>query len=284
MRNIPRLQPTSTASKKEVARFRRYIFSWWRTHRRDLPWRHTQDPYCILVSEVMLQQTQVARVLPKYQEFLKAFPTVYDLAGATPGNVLRLWRGMGYNRRALYLQRTARSIVHDYQGIFPQSEQELVQLPGLGKYTARALLVFAYKQDVAMIDTNIRQIITRFFFEGKTQKEPVIQKIADQLAPKGKSWEWHQALMDYGALALHSSVSKRQVSPEKHLPFKDSNRFYRGRIVDRLRDGEVTENELLLDISRQYKRDKVFIRVMIQGLLSDGLIEKTKSGVFHLPD
>ena len=177
-------------------KFQAYIFAWWKTHRRDLPWRHTHDPYKILVSEVMLQQTQVSRVLPKYREFIQAYPTVKDLARASNSDVLKIWKGMGYNRRALYLKKAAEI------GEFPKSEGELVKLPGLGTYTARAILVFAYRKNVAMVDTNIRQIITHFFFHDAPQKDKIIQNIADQLVPKGKSWEWHQALMDYGALAL----------------------------------------------------------------------------------
>ena len=187
---------------KQIKEFQLAIFSWWKLHKRDLPWRHTRDPYKILVSEVMLQQTQVSRVLPKYIEFIKQFPAVNELAQSSGAEVLRIWKGMGYNRRALYLQKAAQEIVHSYKGIFPKRESLLTKLPGVGTYTARAILVFAYKQDVAMVDTNIRQIITHFFFEDISQKPSVIQEVADKLVPPGKSWEWHQALMDYGALVM----------------------------------------------------------------------------------
>jgi A/G-specific adenine glycosylase len=233
----------------------------------------------------MLQQTQVSRVLPKYKEFLAAFPTVRALAKASPARVLRVWKGMGYNRRALYLQRTARSIVYDYQGKFPKSEDKLVQLPGLGTYTARALLVFAHRKDIAMIDTNIRQIITHFFFEGKKQKERIIQETADTLVPKGKSWEWHQALMDYGALALVRE-RKRPIKGKKQEPvrFKDSDRFYRGRIVDRLRVGSVREEVLLKEFQDTYGKKQEPLAKIVEGLLGDGLIARSIKGVLHLPE
>ena len=145
----------------------------------------------------MLQQTQVSRGLPKYLEFIQTFPNVEALAGASPAQVLRIWKGMGYNRRAVYLQKAAKAIVDIYKGRFPDTEPELTGLPGLGRYTARAILVFAFKKDIAMVDTNIRQIITHFFFHDIPQPEKIIQEVADQLVPKGKSWEWHQALMEY---------------------------------------------------------------------------------------
>jgi len=115
-----------------VSKFRTMIFSFWEDNRRDLPWRHTRDPYRILVSEVMLQQTQVSRVLPKYEEFLSIFPDVASLAAASPARVLTVWKGMGYNRRALYLKRTAESVMKEHGGAFPSSEEELTKLPGLG--------------------------------------------------------------------------------------------------------------------------------------------------------
>jgi len=189
-------------SKTTVRKFQDMIFSWWKDNRRDLPWRRTRNPYHILVSEVMLQQTQVSRVLPKYAEFLAVFPDVYSLAAAQPAKVLTLWRGLGYNRRALYLQKAAKVIVTDHKGIFPDSEVALTKLPGLGLYTARAIMVFAFEKNVAMVDTNIRQIITHYLFNGLPQKEKLIQEAADMLVPDGRAWEWHQALMDFGASAM----------------------------------------------------------------------------------
>lgn len=268
--------------------FQQFIFHWWKENRRDLPWRRTRNPYHILVSEVMLQQTQVARVLPKYKEFLKAFPTVSDLATASPASVLRMWKGMGYNRRALYLQKTAQAIVSEYSGKFPTDEKKLLALPGIGKYTARAILVFGFKKDVAMVDTNIRQILTHFFYSGLPQKERVIEETADRLVPIGKSWEWHQALMDFGALELKNLKSKMPEYPQlpkkpKGAPFHQTNRFFRGRVMDVLREGEKKEFVLVSEFCKQYDKDESFVQEILAGLVKDGLITKSKSGTVSLP-
>jgi A/G-specific adenine glycosylase len=273
--------------------FQSMIFSWWDTNRRDLPWRYTHDPYKILVSELMLQQTQVSRVLPKYQEFLILFPDVFTLSKSSSADVLKAWKGMGYNRRALYLKKMAEIIVQKYNGTFPKQEKELLLLPGLGKYTARALLVFAYKQNVTMIDTNIRQIITHFFFYDVKQPEIDIQSVADQLLPKGKSWEWHQALMDYGAIKLPSVIPDKPAKrgairdpkyvTQSKLPFRQTNRFFRGRIIDALRERSYQEVEFLSVLAHTYEKDTAFLRDILTGLERDGLIERSKTGIISLP-
>jgi A/G-specific adenine glycosylase len=250
----------------KIRKFRTMIFSWWQTHRRDLPWRHTHDPYKILVSEVMLQQTTVRRVLLKYKEFLLKFPDIRSLQKASVADVLRAWSGMGYNRRALYLKKAASF------GKIPKTEKELLKLPGVGKYTARAILIFAFRKDIAAVDTNIRQIITHFFFDDKQQNEKVIQEVADRLVPVGKSWEWHQALMDFGAIALKSRAKSRDPS-KKSIPFKKTNRYFRGRIIDILRGGSVEEKNIL----------KNFSSGTLCGLVKDGLVER-KNGKIQLPD
>lgn len=267
-----------TASR--ISKFQDLIFTWWKTHRRDLPWRKTHDPYKILVSEIMLQQTQVSRGLPKYIEFIEKFPTVKSLAAASTGEVLRMWKGMGYNRRALYLQRTAQKVVDEYKGIFPNNEQQLTTLPGLGTYTARAVMVFAFKIDIAMVDTNIRQIITHFFFNDVPQTEKVIQEIADRLVPKGKSWEWHQALMDYGALELKRNEN-RSVK-KKTKPFKETNRYFRGRILDLLREKSYTEPVLVEILCSKYGKDEQFYMGLMEKLVVEGLVTHKKD-MWQLP-
>lgn len=287
-------------ARRQIKAFQNTIFSWWKINKRDLPWRHTHDPYKILVSEVMLQQTQVIRVLPKYAEFIKAYPTVEILAKSSPAAVLRIWKGMGYNRRAINLHKAARILVEKYQSIFPISEHLLSQLPGLGTYTARAILVFAYKQEVPLIDTNIRQIITHFFLTKQAQGpalrgpkgralENEIEDIARQLIPSGKSWEWHQALMDYGALRLRDvkrpfAQGKLPKKIKPPTPFRQSNRFYRGRIIDLLREQEMTEIKLSQELIHTYHKPKAFFDTIIGTLLSDGLIERVKRNTFRLPE
>ena len=273
-------------STGRIVSFQHKIFSWWTTHKRDLPWRHTRDPYRIMISEVMLQQTQVLRVLPKYREFIERFPTVVDLAKATSADVLRIWKGMGYNRRALYLHRTAKIICDQYNGHFPINYELLTTLPGLGTYTARAILVFAFKQEVPLVDTNIRQIITHFFFNDQPQKESVIEEVARQLVPSGKSWEWHQALMDYGALRLARARSGSLIKASRRtsVPFKDSNRFFRGRIIDRLREGDIRESKLASEFKKKYGKSDDFLKSILQELEADGLISRSKAGIISLPE
>ncbi len=273
------MQPTPKAIKK----FHSTIFSWWDTHRRDLPWRHTSDPYRILVSEVMLQQTQVSRVLPKYHAFLALFPDVSALAQATPAQVLKAWQGMGYNRRALYLKKTAEVVATTYKGIFPKSELELLRLPGVGKYTARAIMVFAFRQNVSMIDTNIRQIIVHFFFDGLPQKEKDVELYADLLVPLDQSWEWHQALMDFGSLEMPNLRPRKTGQKKKNtLPFKETDRYFRGRIVDALREKSWKEQTLIAHMSEFYEKPEAFIERIIEGLLHDGLITRAKN-MLELP-
>lgn len=270
-------------SEKQVVSFQGNILHWWSINKRDLPWRRMRDPYRIMVSEVMLQQTQVLRVIAKYTEFIEVFPTIGALAQASPAAVLRVWKGLGYNRRALYLQRAAKIVVNEYQGKFPKSEEKLVKLPGLGIYTARAILVFAFKEDLPLVDTNIRRIITQFFFNDQPQKPSVIDDIARQLVPHGKSWEWHQALMDYGALELQKVNGKRKKVKKNKISFKDSNRYFRGRIIDRLREGEVQQEKLIGECVSLYDKPRSFMRGIIASLLKDGLIEHTSHGIFRLP-
>lgn len=266
----------------KVKKLRHLIFRWWQDNRRNLPWRHTRDPYRILVSEVMLQQTQVSRVLPKYEEFLKVFPTLMSLATATPAEVLTVWRGMGYNRRALYLKKTAETVMSVYKGKFPNTQSELVKLPGLGLYTARAIMVFAFGKNVAMVDTNIRQIITHFLFNGLPQSEKVIHDAADKLVPLGRAWEWHQALMDYGALAM-TKEKKEMNLVKKQKPFKDSDRYYRGRVVDLLRLGRVEERIMNADFSSRYGKGTAFFDRIVDGLVRDSLVER-RNGFVSLPE
>ncbi|MCL4200045.1 Fe-S cluster assembly protein HesB [Patescibacteria group bacterium] len=265
-----------TLPRMPTKKFQNMIFSWWKENRRDLPWRRTRDPYHILVSEVMLQQTQVLRVVPKYAEFLAAFPDVYSLAAATPAQVLTLWRGLGYNRRALYLQKAAKTIVTDYQGRFPDSETELIKLPGLGLYTARAIMVFAFEKNVAMVDTNIRQIITHYIYNGLPQKEKIIQETADRLVPAGRAWEWHQALMDFGALAMVKEKKTMHIV-KKQAPFKDSDRYYRGRVIDVLRVSNAKETRLVANFVREYGKTAKYFHRIINGLKKDGLLVKKNS-------
>jgi A/G-specific adenine glycosylase len=174
------------------------ITEWGADHRRDFPWRHTADPWEILVSEVMLQQTQAGRVVSYYQAFLQAFPTPTDCARARPADVVRIWSGLGYNRRALNLHRAAQTIATEHAGVIPDDDHALRSLPGIGPATARAVRSFAFGADVAVLDTNVIRVLSRAI-NAAPLKATQAAKLADRLVPSGRSWEFNQGLFDLGA-------------------------------------------------------------------------------------
>ena len=192
-----------------VVRVHSSLLRWYAAEQRDLPWRSTDDAYAILVSEIMLQQTQVERVLPKYQQFLAAFPTLADLAAASTAEVISVWVPLGYNRRAVSLQSIARQVMAEYEGRIPESIDELLKLKGVGRYTAGAIACFAYHKQVATVDTNIRRVLQRIFL-GLEHSEPKLNDVqalalAEQVLPVGEAYNWNQALMDLGATVCTSS-------------------------------------------------------------------------------
>lgn len=243
--------------EEKKKKFNRILFKWHKDNYRSMPWRDTHDPYRILISEIMLQQTQVERVRIKYAEFLKAFPTVHALATASLGDVLRVWSGLGYNRRAKYLHECAREVVRMYGGKFPNAEVELKKLSGIGPSTAAALISFAFDGESPMIDTNIRRILIRTFFpppklsklnfDKKVLNDKALYVFAKTLIPKGRGRMWNYAMLDVGATvctarnhsndcplnALHGSVGDF-VYKKPQSKFTDSRRYYRGRILKEL--------------------------------------------------
>jgi A/G-specific adenine glycosylase len=180
------------------------LLGWWHAARRDLPWRATRDPWAVLVSELMLQQTQVARVVPRWHAFLARFPTATVCAEAGVGAVVEEWAGLGYNRRAVNLHRCAVAVVERHGGALPDDLDALLALPGVGPYTARAVLAFAHEHDVAVVDTNVGRVLARTVGRALTGREA--QARADALVPAGEGWAWNQAVLDLGALVC----TKRQ--------------------------------------------------------------------------
>jgi len=189
---------------EKVRKFQGALLSWFAEKGRDLPWRQTRDPYRILVSEVMLQQTQVERVLQYYRRFLREYPTVQDLAAARPAAVRESWDGLGYYARARNLYATAGTIVRKYKGKFPRRLEELQDLPGVGRYTAGAVASFAYGQPAPILDTNVRRVLGRVFVLRRgstpTATERRLWKLAEAVIPDGGAWRMNQALMDFGAM------------------------------------------------------------------------------------
>jgi len=193
-------------SRRQVAHpatiraFQRRLLEWYRRHGRDLPWRRTRDPYAILVSEVMLQQTQVQRVLLYYEKFLHRYPTLEELASADELEVRETWEGLGYYSRARNLQRATQQIVEEHEGRFPKQIKELTALPGIGPYTAGAVLSFAFHRDAAILDTNAARVLTRFFaLPSEQQTNRLLWQVAHQVTPAGQAHQFNQAIMDLGA-------------------------------------------------------------------------------------
>ncbi len=197
------------------------LLEWYARQGRDLPWRQTSDPYHILVSEMMLQQTQVDRVLPKYREFLMRFPTLTQLAEASTAEVIRAWAPLGYNMRAVRLQAIARQVMAEYGGKIPADETELLKLKGVGRYTAGALACFAYRRQVPTVDTNIRRVLQRLLVgierEGAPLSEQHSWELARQALPSGQAYEWNQALMDLGAMICTATTPACEVCPVQQV-------------------------------------------------------------------
>ena len=243
--------------------------------RTDLPWRGTRDPYRVLVSEIMLQQTSVGRVAPKYAEFLAAFPDVEALARAPLEDVLRAWRGLGYNRRALALQRTAQVIVRDHNGHVPDTLEALISLPGVGHATAAQVLAFAFNVGVPFIETNVRSVYLHEFFAGAEEVPdaailPLVVATLDAERPR----EWFWALLDYGAYlkATHPNPSRRSRHHTVQGRFEGSNRQLRGRLLAALTDGPGrTARELAEEVGFEPER----VEAALAALHSEGLAAST---------
>ena len=201
-RSSRRIPPSVFLGASVKRRFQLRLLNWYREHGRDLPWRKTSDPYHILVSEVMLQQTQVDRVIPKYHEFLERYPSFKDLAGAPVADVKKTWYPLGYNIRPERLHGIARETVARYGGQLPNGAEELLSFKGIGRYTAGAIRSFAFNEDAPILDTNVIRVLHRVFVadgDPKTQKA-AMWELSEDLIPRGKGYDFNQALMDFGAM------------------------------------------------------------------------------------
>ncbi len=271
----------SNSSKQH---FRKIVWDYYKHQgRHTLPWRKTRDPYKILVSEVMLQQTQVDRVQPFYKNFLRKFPDVKALARAPLSEVLKAWQGLGYNRRAKMLHEAAKRVVRDYGGKFPKTAAELEALPGVGPYTARAVAAFAYDAHDILIETNIRTAVMHHYFPRKSKvSDAEIEKVLKKAAPIEKAREWNWALMDYGASLKRSGVrtNARVKSYTKQSTFKGSLREARGAILRALAEKPETRVQLqsLLGADRGEQ-----IHTALKNLIREKLIAR-KKGKYQLAD
>ena len=276
-----------------VADIRRAILHWYRAHGRDLPWRRTTDPYAILVSEVMLQQTQVDRVEPRYRAFLRRYPTFRRLAAAPLGDVLREWSGLGYNGRAKRIWECARSVVDHHRGRMPRDTDTLKRMPGIGAYTAGAVATFAFAARAACVDVNVSRVLSRSI-DGVDRATPArAWELAEAALPRGPSAEWTHALMDVGStycratprcaecpvrkscrfVAVGAQRSPR-VSASRKERFSKSRRYYRGLVVKALTR---TPSLSCLKLGEQVKAgfeksDAPWLNELLEGLQRDGLV------------
>ena len=256
-----------------LKKFQKIIWDYYRENKRDFLWRKTRDPYKILVSEIMLQQTQAPRVVVKYKSFLKKFPTTKVLAKAKLSDVLTEWQGLGYNRRAIYLKKCAEQIEKDFGGKFPKDFKTLCSLPGIGPATAGDIMAFAWNMPHVVIETNIRSVFIHFFFKNKekvSDKEilPLIEKTLDAEHPR----EWYWALFDYGAyLKQTCNPSRKSAHHTKQTKFKGSYREKRANILRIILQKSCTENEVR-EISN-YETE--IVSSILLDLERSGFIKKT---------
>lgn len=288
------------ARAKDLARAQARVLAWYEEHGRRFPWRETRDHYRTLVAEFMLQQTQTGRVAPIFEEFVRRFPTLERLAHAPAMDVIRAWRGLGYNRRAVFLHEAAQAVARDHGGVFPRDPAVLRRIPGIADYTASAIACFADDAQVPVVDTNVRRVLARAA-RGKDGVEIAAAdagKLAAQWLPEGEAYRWNQALMDVGAMIcrperplcakcpLKASCvyfakgrhrARRAIPVKKAEPFQGSRRQARGGIVDRLRRaarGGVTLSQLAKAVHPgRAETDLSWLGDLLAGLERDGLVE-----------
>ena len=274
------------------------LLAWGASSLRDLPWRRTADPWWVLVSEVMLQQTSVSRVVPKFEAFVGAYPTPVELAAAPLADALVLWQGLGYPRRCRNLKLAATSIVDEHGGCVPSDLDALLALPGVGAYTARAVLAFAHRVDIGVVDTNVSRVLSRL--DGRAMTARQLQTRADELVPGGLSWEWNQVVMDLGARVCTARVPRCRDCPVRtwcswrgegndpapssagasrpQARFEGSDRQARGRAVRMLTGGQCSLDDLVAEMG--VDRDRA-VR-LLDALVGDGLAVNI-DGNYSLP-
>ncbi len=323
------------------------LFSWWKKEGRVLPWRNKlgeetetdvltvredafttyftpslkRDPYRVVVAELMLQQTQVDRVLPKYEGWMKQWPTIDDLAQAKLAEVLIFWQGLGYNRRARFLWLLAEEIAGKRKGVWPKTEEELLQLPGIGKYTARAVLSFAFGKQVGVVDTNVKRILNRVLLQKEVPSlsEKEYFQLADDILPPTQADPWNQLLMDFGAMICTAKSPKCHLCPlfqecavnqeainkgyasyaeyvrvltvqlkkekpsQKTIKFIDTDRYFRGRIMDVLRTGKVSLTQLSHQLKEEHGLiDQTRFEKLVTSLQKEGLIQVNTKNLVEL--
>lgn len=267
-----------TVSSRKLSAFQRTVLDYYHANgRHQLPWRSRQTAYRVLVSEVMLQQTQVDRVVPKYRAFMKLFPTVHALADAPLGEVLRAWQGLGYNRRAKFLHQCVQVVVVDGAGRFPRTYEGLLALPGIGPYTAAAVMAFAYNEACPLIETNVRTVYIHHFFTETTAPvadQDILTLVTQSLPRAVPPREWYAALMDYGAYLKRTVGNHKEKSAAyvKQQPFQGSRRQVRGAILRALSSAPLTGPMLQRQL---VSLDGAAVASQLAALEAEGLVVRT---------
>ncbi|HWR27858.1 MAG TPA: Fe-S cluster assembly protein HesB [Candidatus Thermoplasmatota archaeon] len=260
----------------EIKRFQKKVFSFYEKNKRDLPWRKTIDPYKILLSELMLQQTQVKRVILYYEKWIARWPTIDALASASLPEVLHMWMGLGYNTRAKNLHTTARKIVATFNSDVLQAMKQYKELPGIGKYTSQAVQIFSSNSDLVTVDTNIRRILISEFKLPIKIADKELWLLAETCLPLGESRDWHNALMDYGA--LHMTAQKTGIKPKtQQTQFEGSNRQIRAQILRCLLQKSMSFSELEKTVGIGQMR----LGAILDKMMNEKIIEN-KNKTYHL--
>ncbi|MBD3321170.1 MAG: A/G-specific adenine glycosylase [Chitinivibrionales bacterium] len=266
-------------SRRTITAFRKKIYCHYAAHKRDLPWRSTCDPYRIVVSEIMLQQTQVDRVIPKYRHFICAFPDFSALAAAPLNTVLSFWHGLGYNRRALSLKKLAHQVVDLHNGMLPDSLEGLLALPGIGIATASSISAFAFNKPVVFIETNIRTVfIHEFFGTMKNVDDKEVAALAEQVLDKKNPCKWYNALMDYGVMLKRNypNPSRKSAQYAKQSRFEGSHRQVRGMVLKTLlKEKSLTQKQLIACIDKEESS----ILSALDDLIRDRLVSSKKGEI-----
>jgi A/G-specific adenine glycosylase len=270
-------------TNKELTAFKRTVWRYYAKNKRDFPWRNTTDPYRVLVSEIMLQQTQAPRVVEKYHQFLKTFPTLNGLAQADTRSLLSTWQGLGYNRRALQLKKLAQAIMADFAGQIPSDQASLLRLPGIGPATAAAIRAFAFNLPGVYLDTNVRRVYLHFFFPEQEQvSDRELVPLIEATFSRRRARDWGWALLDYGAMLGRSAKenpNRRSAHYTKQSAFKGSRRELRGKIVKLLlASGRGTAEEIAAAAPGTTPAE---LELVLAGLLKEGFI--AKQGRFYIP-
>jgi len=264
--------PLYETTEDGIARFREMVLGHYRKAGRKMPWRENTDPYHILVSEIMLQQTQVERVMIKFPEFIARFPDVTALARAPLPEILSAWQGMGYNRRAIALQKCAGRVVEEYGSTLPADVEVLATFPGIGHATASSICAFAFNMPVVFIETNIRRVFIHYFFlDRATVSDAEILPLVERALPRDNSRVWYWALMDLGTVLKKTvaNPNRRSVHYTKQPAFEGSDRKIRGEVLRLLIPGEGMTRE---QITGSFTEDPARIRKILDGLEKDGFI------------